>query len=167
MLCGASTIKKKLPLIETIESVALIQLKPIPLKFLPRKHINEESKLLCEWQIQQSNFQILHLVNSEEYDKVYNKLPLSAITNWDQIFDSEIIYLKRKPKIIFEMNIPNIEINITIRSCGNDRAQRNKIKKNDRVSIKNFLEIRIPSLQITSVFGKNFVINFIKLFKEN
>lgn len=57
------------------------------------------------------------------------------------------------------MSVPNIQINTSISSCGNNRAQRNEIKKIDRTSTKNCLEILIPFLKITSVFGNNYLLS--------
>lgn len=139
---------------ETIESIALIQLNPLSLNFCPKKNAYEGFKLLGEWEIQQINFQILHFVGFGDYDKVYNKLPLAFTTNWNHISTKQDNFCnKRRPKIIFEMHIPNIQINTSICSSG---GQGVTLKKKNQAATKNLLEITIPSLQITFVFGKQF-----------
>ena len=92
----------------------------------------------------QVHIQMMHVVENERYDSVYNKIPVDYTTNWAELPVSNRVTGGAKLKAILDLHIP--EINCRLAVC-------NLLKKNVVTAQMDRLEVEIPSIQILSVLG--------------
>uniref|UniRef100_A0A7E4VU99 FSA_C domain-containing protein n=1 Tax=Panagrellus redivivus TaxID=6233 RepID=A0A7E4VU99_PANRE len=108
---------------------------------------SDDRKIAMEWRIRQTHLQMLHAVESNRYDSVYNKIPVDYETNWAELAASTRVAGGAKLKAIFDLHIPEIECRLTV--C-------NLLKVNIASTQMDNVDIEIASVQVTSVLGKPF-----------
>ncbi|KAE9555244.1 hypothetical protein FO519_001495 [Halicephalobus sp. NKZ332] len=105
----------------------------------------EERKMIFQWQLKQTQFQILHVVERQRFDSVYNKIPVNYFTNWESLVMNSKAIMGTKVKPILDLSLPTIESKLVV--C-------NLLKKNMNAAQLDKLEVNIPSIHIQSVLGK-------------